>query len=502
MFVPRRLPPLLALLALALVSACSDKKPGIVEPDVVVAGLQRVGGDSLSSIVGTEHTRLTVRALDIDGNPVSGVGVRFFIPNNGEGELDTSLVFTDSDGLATSGVWTLGTRSGYQHARVHSQLVATVFTAIALPEAAVGIEYFAGNRQVALANTAVKVPPAVRAIDRFGNGVPNVPVQFQPTASSVDGSHAITDSMGVASVARWTLGEASPLISLVATSPNFPGQNVHFEARVVSVLYNIETRELVELPPRLRQALDRAIARWMSVLSDHSGMSRAILAPGGCGPGSPPIDETITDLMVMIRHGALDGPGGVLAAAAPCAYHEETGLPVISRISFDSADTRQYMNNHWIDLIATHELAHALGFGSIWDRQGLLSGMGTTDPVFVGTAAAREFQSSISGYSGKLVPLENSGGPGTADGHWRSTVFQREIMTGFVTSMFSPLSRITVGAMEDMGYKVAYEGADPYPSVLASMYDAAPVQMKHVFGNPFEPVVEPKVMPMVQRMRR
>jgi hypothetical protein len=70
------------------------------------------------------------------------------------------------------------------------------------------------------------------------------------------------------------------------------------------------------------------------------------------------------------------------------------------------------------------------------------------------------------------VPVEATGGPGTALGHWRETTFGAELMTGWAgpgTNL--PLSRVTVGALADMGYTVNFAAADNY--TLGSRSSAA-----------------------------
>ncbi|MEY9156351.1 leishmanolysin [Bradyrhizobium japonicum] len=50
----------------------------------------------------------------------------------------------------------------------------------------------------------------------------------------------------------------------------------------------------------------------------------------------------------------------------------------------------------------------------------------------------------LRGSAGSLpVPVENTGGEGTVDSHWRDTVFGAELMTGFVNQGGNPMSRVT-----------------------------------------------------------
>jgi leishmanolysin len=80
-----------------------------------------------------------------------------------------------------------------------------------------------------------------------------------------------------------------------------------------------------------------------------------------------------------------------------------------------------------------------------------------------------EFGVSLGGGGLQPVPVENTGGPGTRDGHWRESVFRTELMTGFVGQMGNPLSRVTVASFGDLGYQVDRDAAEEFdlPDLLA-----------------------------------
>jgi hypothetical protein len=82
-----------------------------------------------------------------------------------------------------------------------------------------------------------------------------------------------------------------------------------------------------------------------------------------------------------------------------------------------------------------------------------------------------EYQALRAGGRRKRVPVENTGGPGTADGHWRETVFRNELMSGFISAAGNPLSRLTAASLGDMGYKVDLAAAEPY--VLPNLTELA-----------------------------
>lgn len=108
-----------------------------------------------------------------------------------------------------------------------------------------------------------------------------------------------------------------------------------------------------------------------------------------------------------------------------------------------------------------HEIAHVLGFGTLWDfgPRVLLAGDTASDPRFTGEEAVASF--AAAGGSG-LVPVEADGGEGTALGHWDEAIFDAELMTGFVEApgVNQPLSRISIGSMADLGYEVDLAVAD------------------------------------------
>ena len=126
----------------------------------------------------------------------------------------------------------------------------------------------------------------------------------------------------------------------------------------------------------------------------------------------------------------------------------------------------------------------------------LLRGGGTNNPRFRGTAARKEY-GILRGTGPRDVPVENTGGPGTADGHWRDSVFVTELMTGFVSApgTKNPLSRVTAASLQDLGYKVDMAAADPYalPDLVALAESGMrALQSPHLHTLP---IFNPKILP-------
>jgi hypothetical protein len=213
--------------------------------------------------------------------------------------------------------------------------------------------------------------------------------------------------------------------------------------------FNIDIEFLGGLTPSQQSIFQQAAARWSEIIV-------------GDLPSFTIQGVTIDDLLIFAQGVAIDGPSMVLGQAGPRFFREDSGLPAVGLMEFDTADVAGLEANGGLLNTIIHEMGHVLGIGTLWENLGLLQGAGTFNPVFVGENAAREFGALI-GNDGPLpVPVENRGGPGTADGHFRELLFANELMTGFLDPGFNPISRVTVGALEDMGYEVNYDAADAY----------------------------------------
>ena len=173
--------------------------------------------------------------------------------------------------------------------------------------------------------------------------------------------------------------------------------------------------------------------------------------------------ETIDDVRIDAAGEPIDGPGKILGRAGPVDLRPGSFIPATGVMSFDSADLEQIEEDGSLVSVIVHEMGHVLGFGTIFDRVDLIIGAGGPDPEFTGKNATREFAALLgAGARPSSVPLANVGGPGTRDGHWREEVFANELMTGFLDVGTNPISRVTLGAFEDLGYSVDYAGADAY----------------------------------------
>lgn len=183
--------------------------------------------------------------------------------------------------------------------------------------------------------------------------------------------------------------------------------------------------------------------------------------------------QTIDDVSITIRTQRMDGVGNVLGESGPEAMRAgRGGLPYLGTVVIDTADIAQMESGGELLTVLTHEIAHVLGFGTLWTSQGLLSGTRTSNPVFTGAQAVAEYN-EVFGTDASGVPVEAGGGTGTALGHWRLSVFGNELMVGYIQDGDMPLSSITVAAMADLGYEVNLAAADDYSPLAASSWLAS-----------------------------
>jgi len=200
--------------------------------------------------------RPAVKVTDANGAPVRDVAVTFSIRSGG-GSITGESATTDSAGIATIGGWTLGsgggnslfaTRAGLTGSPLIFIATATVTPPPGTPPGTppssppslpppqpsgppVAMVIYAGDGQSAAAGAPVPVSPAVRVTDAAGIPVNGVVVTFSIRSGSgtITGEVATTNSLGVATLGRWTLGDVGGN-SLFATRAGLNGSPLIFVA--------------------------------------------------------------------------------------------------------------------------------------------------------------------------------------------------------------------------------------------------------------------------------
>jgi hypothetical protein len=239
--------------------------------------------------------------------------------------------------------------------------------------------------------------------------------------------------------------------------------------------YNIELRFINSVTTSQNAAFAAAAARLEEILfSDVQDIDFAsqIQAAGSCIEGQPAVADVVDDVRIFVDLVTIDGPGGTLGSAGPCVTRTANGLPILGRMQLDTEDLAALEADGELGSVILHEMLHVLGVGTIWNRAGLLStpsvGNPGVDTHFTGPLAIAAFDAAggTTYTGGNKVPVENSGSEGSADGHWRESVFSDELMTPFLGGLSQPLSAITVQSLADVRYRVDVSKADAYNRVF------------------------------------
>jgi len=170
---------------------------------------------------------------------------------------------------------------------------------------------------------------------------------------------------------------------------------------------------------------------------------------------SGPID----DVVIGYEIGEIDGLHGVLGYAGPTYVRNVGKLPVAGIMKFDIVDFNN-MDKSDAELVILHEMGHVLGIGSLWETFfTCAAGCSGGDNEYDCAKANAEY--AVINPNDPLV-LQSS-----VCGHWAESNFDGmvhdELMTPyFEAHLYQPITRITVGALDDMGYVVDYSAADPY----------------------------------------
>ncbi len=237
--------------------------------------------------------------------------------------------------------------------------------------------------------------------------------------------------------------------------------------------FDIELVFVGSVSSTYRTYVEDGAERWEEIITgdlpNHrlSSSNRSFL--NGEFPGSA-APEVVDDLILYVRVvdlvGAI-GQGASLLSRVP------SFLPAVSRITLDS-DILSTYSEEIQRAVVLHEMGHALGFNATsWTFLDLLKDPSLSpfripidpapDTYFSGTKAIAAFDAADgSSYTGAKVPVENSGGAGSRDSHWRESVMDGELMTSRLETFSNPLSAITIQSMADLGYTVDVTKADAY----------------------------------------
>ena len=322
----------------------------------------------------------------------------------------------------------------------------------------------------AAANTNITSPVQVSVQDAAGHPIANETVTFVVTAGggSLSAGTATSDANGTATLPAWKLGKSATTQTVTASLGNI---TLQINA-TVTTLYNIVVRFFGDPMSSAQQALFTNAAARISgfITGDVIDANAQGLDLTPCGVNGQQLNEIVDDVIIYASIQNIDGQGKILAQAGPCYYRNvapqgqpQQFMPAVGSMQFDAADINTLAGAGSLQEVITHEMLHVLGFGVLWEDRNILAGKDTPDPRYTG-AQGRQGCVSVSGTvtCATSVPVEATGGAGTANSHWRETTFDTELMTGFIDASPNPISLMTIMSMADFGYVINTADFDSY----------------------------------------
>lgn len=440
------------------VMACRDE-PTRSTLYTVEASLSGEPGAVVGSIV-TPAPAFVVRTAR--GEALANVPVSITI-TRGNGSLRNAPLRTGI-GITSIGEWTLDTVAGVNEIRIAAGSAAPV-TVIVVGNAAPPARIMPDETALgAFAGDFLNNRLTLRVLDRYGNPVAGVPVELavRTGGGEVSPTTLVTDMNGLASGITWRLGRFGGSQQLIATSGTLRAE---IQASIRSDFNPVVRIMGSSVPPELTDALAVAIDRIHgTIVGDIDDVRVLNFDLSRCGlHGS--LNETVDDVVIFVQVTPIDGVGRVLASAGPCVSRTQSRFPVIGIMRFDSDDVAALAANGRVSAVVLHEMLHVIGIGTLWQTPEMLTGAGTTDPRFLGALAASHCISSggLASCSDGRVPVENTGGAGTREAHWRESSFDAEVMTGFVEpNAEMPFSTMSIASLADLGYTINLLAGDPF----------------------------------------
>jgi hypothetical protein len=429
-----------------LVAACGGgptdtRVPGAISVSPTSVALDAVG----------QTQQLTASVTDVDGNPISPPSVSWSSDH-------TSVATVTGNGLVSAA----GSGTAVITATAGS---VTATASITVTQTPTQLQKVAGDLQSANVGLTLSTPLTVQVNDATGHPIPGVTIGFtvDPQLGSLGSPTGVTGADGRAASTFTVLGSGPIAVGAGVAATTLA---TSFTETGVSP-FAIELQFLSGVTTAQQQAFVHAQNRWQGLIVGDVPNVQLTTTAGQCGSNSPALNRTVDDVLILVTFQAIDGAGGVLAQSGPCFVRTGSRIPVLGLMKLDTADLDMLQSSGLLSAVIVHEMGHVLGYGTIWTDLNLLADpslSGGTDPHFTGTQAiaAFNFVGGSSYIASAKVPVENTGGAGTADAHWRESVFGNELMTGFVDASTNPLSRVTVASMTDLGYNVNLQGADPY----------------------------------------
>jgi hypothetical protein len=220
------------------------------------------------------------------------------------------------------------------------------------------------------------------------------------------------------------------------------------------------------------EAAQAAIARWRRIVVGDVPDHRAIVSLVECGATLPIPGDTnpllrrdtldIDDLSLWVRVAPVDGVGGLAARSTGCAFSADAPKASIGAIVIDVDDLPQLLSGGRLAGV----LAQGIGRGLFSTITRFVPGTNPGGHHFVGPTATRALH-ALGFPHEEGVHLSGATGYGRM---FAAPPYRGELMSGDVATPASVISRISVGALADLGFDVQLGAAEPYSATIAAEF--------------------------------
>jgi len=251
--------------------------------------------------------------------------------------------------------------------------------------------------------------------------------------------------------------------------------------------FDIQIEWLSPRTPEQQAAFDNAVARWRAVIRGDLRGTVTVQEGQGCGGAVAPRGIVFDDLLIFARIMPIDGRAGVLGRAGACWMRDS--IPRMGMMEFDEADVEWLIRSGGWESTVMHEIGHVLGFSKFFFNMHGLSTCYDSNK-YTGAGGVRGHE-AVGGEGPPRLEV-STGSLGSDCSHWANSLYRNELMTPFLSAGGSPLSRMTVGALQDIGYQVNEAAADEY--TVPPLPDLLALDGNALFGDdvlPLTPVEAP-----------
>ncbi len=279
----------------------------------------------------------------------------------------------------------------------------------------------------------------------------------------------------------------------------------------VNTTFDIEWVFSKDFPDLYKPYFTTAAKRWEQIIVGDIPNMAGIFDPAdlNCKVSHQSKVSGIEDIRIFVElvpEAQGDGVGGFTKRIEPCLTRDNSFLPAIGVMQYDASDIIYlYGDTITAPFNVIRDMARVLGFGTNWIKKGLMNGVQSSNQCspgmeYNGSRALVQYY-ALGGTVGIIYreyasPVPTEPVSQTCAEYWPGTsIFSEELMNGkdlssgdFIGQSIPKrvLSKVTVGAMEDLGYTVDYAAADPISKI-------PPVNPGCDPRNPFAYCCEPNV---------